>query len=349
MQAAAAMQPELMVQKPAQLPRWRRYLPWLGLLLLGWVLSRFDLATLGAAFARIRIGSVLAAGLLFGCNLLLKSLRWQRMLAVQGLRLPPRVALAAFLSSQFYGQVTLGRLGELYRAEALIERGVPAGTALSSSIYDRLLDLAAVLLLAAALSALVVGNGRAAVVAALGMLLLGGLAIFVLQAPGLTALPAVARLRAFLASRRGTRGALGMLSQLVSGLGPLLRPAFMFEATVWTAAAWSLYFASLWQLADGMGIVASRSALTAGAALGALSALLPVTLSGLGAREVIFMNVLAVEHVPGSRAVVLSLVHLCVMSAVAIVLGLFGILARQRQQLPHPPPGTSEVEGTRPS
>jgi uncharacterized membrane protein YbhN (UPF0104 family) len=312
--------------------RVRRYLPWLGIGLLVWVLSRFDLHALGQAFGRVRASIVLQAAALFAVNLVLKSVRWQRMLAVQGLYLPARVAIAAFFSSQFYGQVTLGRVGELYRAEALTERGVALGTALSSSIYDRLLDLVAVLLVGAALAALVVGNLRAAVAATACVLALGALGLLLLRARSLSGLPGVAALRAFLQSRRGTRGLLGMLAQLLAGLGPLLRPAFLCEAVAWTVAAWASYFASLWQLAEGMGIEASRVSLTAAASLGALSTLLPVTLSGLGARELIFMQVLGIEHVPGPRAVVLSLLHLGVMTAVAIGLGLLGMLARHRQQ-----------------
>jgi uncharacterized protein (TIRG00374 family) len=313
-------------------PAWRRYLPWAGLLLLGWVFSRFDLRAVADAFARIRPAPVLEAASLFAVNLLLKSLRWQRMLSVQSLRLPTPVAVASFFSSQFYGQVTLGRLGELYRAEALIERGVAMGTALSSCVYDRLLDVAAVLVVAAALSASVAVNTQAAVVAGGCMALLLVLGLVVVRARALAALPIVARVRAWLATRRSTRGALDLLSQVVSGLGPLLRAAVIFEMVLWTLAAWFCYFASLWALAQGMALGASRVALTASAALGALSSLLPITISGLGAREVIFMHVLALEGIPGPRAVVLSLLHLCVMTAVAVVLGVLGLLARQRQQ-----------------
>jgi uncharacterized protein (TIRG00374 family) len=318
--------------RSARAPAWRRYLPLLGVLLLLWVLSRFDLRALGAALLRVQPLAVVQSAVLFSANLLLKSLRWRRMLVAQGLHLPPRVAGAAFFSSQFYGQVTIGRVGELTRAEALTERGVELGTALSSSVYDRALDLAAVLLVAAVLSAWVVGDAGAALWAALSMGLLFALAVAVLRARQLAELAPIAALRAWLAQRRGTRGLLGMLAQLVAGLGPLLRPAFLLEAALWTGAAWFLYFASLWALALGMGIDASRVTLTAGAALGALSALLPVTVNGLGARELIFMHVLALERVAGERAVVLSLLHLSVMSAAAIGLGAVGMLARSRQQ-----------------
>ena len=42
---------------------------------------------------------------------------------------------------------------------------------------------------------------------------------------------------------------------------------------LWTAAAWLGYFAALWQLALGMQLSVSRMALSASAALGALSSL----------------------------------------------------------------------------
>ncbi len=309
----------------------RRYLPWLGIALLAYVISKQDLPALGAAFATVSPAALLEASALFALNLALKSVRWQRMLGAQRLPLPLPVAIAAFFTSQFYGQVTLGRVGELYKAEALTERGVPLGTALSSSLYDRLLDLAAVLLVAAVLSAAVVGNTRAAAAAGACMLLLmaGGLAL--VRARSLARWEPVARLRAWLEQRRGARSMLGLLIQLIAGLGPLLRPLWMLEMAAWTIAAWFLYFASLWQVAAGLGISVSPVPLTAGAALGALSALLPVTISGLGAREVIFTQVLGPQGVSSEHAVALSLLHLAMMTAVAIVLGLCGMAVRQRQ------------------
>jgi len=59
--------------------------------------------------------------------------------------------------------------------------------------------------------------------------------------------------------------------------------------------------------------------LTATAAFAALSSLLPVTISGLGARELIYIEVLRNRGVASESAVALSLLHLGVMSATAIV------------------------------
>ncbi len=317
---------------PARRSRLRTLLPLLGLLFLGFILSRQDWSALSSAFARLGPRPIVEAALLFGANAALKSVRFQRMLLAQRLVLPLPVAVASYFASLFYGQVTLGRVGELYKTEALLERGVPLGTALSSSLYDRLLDLALVTLLAAVLGAAVVGDARAAVAAGVVVLLLIAAGVAVLRARSLAAVGPVAKLRAWLDGRRGGRGLVAMLAQVVAGLDPLLRPAFLLPALLWTAVAWAGYFGSLFRLADGMGVHASLVALTAAAALGALSALLPVTVSGLGAREAIYIQVLGLEGVSSEHAFALSIAHLGLMTAVVIVVGSLGLLVRARQQ-----------------
>lgn len=312
--------------------RFRKYLPLLGFALLFWVLSRLDRQALAGAFARIEARALLEAALLFAMNFVLKAFRWQRMLIAQKLVLPTRVAVAAFFNGQFYGQVTLGRVGELYRAEALTERGVPLGTALSSSLYDRLLDLVLVVLVACVLSAQLAANVQVAAWSGVLLFALIAFAVGVARGRLLGTFSPFVRLRAVLAARQGTSGPVGLISSMIAGLGPLLRPWFAIEATLWTLISWFFYFASLWRLAVGMGVVVTPVLLVAGAALGALSALLPVTVSGIGAREVIFMHMLAIEHVPEESAVALSLLHLSMMTFVSIALGLCGMLARHRQQ-----------------
>jgi uncharacterized membrane protein YbhN (UPF0104 family) len=113
---------------------------------------------------------------------------------------------------------------------------------------------------------------------------------------------------------------------------PMLRPRPLLEAALWTVLAWAGYFAALFALADGLHLVVPRVLLTATASFAALSALLPVTISGLGARELIYIQVLQAHGIAGESAVALSLLHLMVMSATAILLGLAGVAWRQRQR-----------------
>src|SRR5690349_19288798 len=96
-------------------PLWRKLLPLIGLLLLGYVLSKLDLHGMKAAISRVSVLVLVLSGASFTFNALLKAARWHGLLRAQGIVVPPRITLAAFLSGQFYGQVTLGRVGEFFR------------------------------------------------------------------------------------------------------------------------------------------------------------------------------------------------------------------------------------------
>jgi uncharacterized protein (TIRG00374 family) len=322
------------VRKPAT---WRRLLPLLGLCLLAWVLSRLDMQALSSAFGRVSVATVALSCGWFTFNLWLKVWRWQRLLLAQGIELSHRVALAAFLSAQFYAQVTVGRVGEFVRIEALTERGISAGTALSSCIFDRLLDVFLVLFAGLVLGAWVLGNGRVALAAALVILMLALSAAAFLDMLGREPIAAqpmsrMERWLAWLQTRPLGARLLAVLHELARGMLPMLRPRPLVEAMLWTTIAWGGYFAALFTLADGLHLTVSRVLLTATASFAALSALLPVTISGLGARELIYIQVLRAHGVASESAVALSLLHLIVMSACAIVLGLLGVLWRQRQR-----------------
>ncbi|HEY2735207.1 MAG TPA: lysylphosphatidylglycerol synthase transmembrane domain-containing protein [Polyangiales bacterium] len=309
--------------------RWRRLLPIVGVCLLAWVLSRLDLAQLARALARVSPLTIAISCAWFSANLWLKVWRWQRLLAAQGIVLPHRIALATFMSAQFYAQVTVGRVGEFVRIEALTERGIGAGTALSSCVFDRLLDVFLVLFAGSVLGAFVLGRARAALTAALLLVVLAAVAMLLLQIFARKAAEDDAR---WVEHRPFVARALRMLRELARGITPMLRARVLVEAIGWTVLAWSGYFAALFALADGLHLLASHVLLVATASFAALSALLPVTISGLGARELIYIEVLRGHGVPAESAVALSLLHLTVMSICAIALGLFGVLARLRQR-----------------
>lgn len=319
---------------PRPVPRWRRLLPLLGLALLAVLLAQVDRAQMGAALRRISLGALLLSAASFSLNNLIKAVRWHRMLIAQGLRVPPEVTLAAFLAGIFYGLVTFGRVGELYRAEALMERGASAGVALASSILDRLIDVFVVLLVAAVLGAFVLGNVQVAALA-LGLTIAGGAATWLF----LTALgapvpsPRVIALFDAITRVRFLRPWHNFVRDLARGMHPMAQPKRLAEALLWTLLGWFFYFEALFILADGLEIEVARNVLTGTAAFAALSSLLPFTISGLGARELIYITVLQRYGIENEPAVAMSLLHLLIMTASAATFGLAGASWRSRQRL----------------
>lgn len=317
--------------------RVRRFLPLIGLALLAWILSKLDGAATMAAFARVSWPTIALAATSFLINLVLKAARWWRLVNAQELPLPWPVALAAFMAAQFYGQVTLGRVGEFYRAEPLIERGVPTGQALASCVADRIFDLFTVLALGAVLGAVVAHRPDAAAVAAV-LILIGGALLLLAAAmyrnpsllPGVRALS----LRSLALGERSAfaKKLLTVFRDMLLGTLSLMRGRTIVEAMAWTAIAWVGYYGAAIILAQGLGLGVPTISLLAAASLAALSGLLPVTVSGLGARELIYQQVLATHGVAPEEAVVLALLHLAVMSGSAIGIAGFGVWARARQR-----------------
>lgn len=325
--------PALSLAPRRVVPLWRKLLPLIGIVLLAWVLSHLDLRGMGAAIKRVSVPVLVLSSASFMLNTLIKAARWHGLLRTQGIILPARVTLAAVLSGQFYGQVTLGRVGEFFRVEALLERGVSAGAALASSIFDRVLDLFVVLLVGGVLGALVLGNMQIAAAATVLMFAAALGLWFILSSLGAPDSGLVQRVRENLAARPLLWRIAKLVAELAQGIHPMIRPQSLLRALLWTSIAWFFYYAALFVLADGLGIEVSRVLLTATAAFAALSALLPITVSGLGARELIYVTLLQRYGVPGEVAAVLSLLHLFVMTLSATVFGLLGVLWRQRQRL----------------
>jgi uncharacterized protein (TIRG00374 family) len=195
------------------------------------------------------------------------------------------------------------------------------------------LDLFVVLLVGGVLGALVLGNMRIAILAS-ALMLAGALGAWILVSRlGAPDSRLASRAHENLAARPLLWRVTKLVSELARGIHPMLRPGPLLRALAWTSTGWVFYYTALFVLADGLGIEVSRVLLTATAAFAALSALLPITVSGLGARELIYVTLLERYGVPGEAAAVLSLLHLFVMTVSATSFGLLGVIWRQRQKL----------------
>src|SRR5690349_16785808 len=80
-----ANEPRVVLAADRKTPRWRKVLPFAGLVLLIWLLSRLHLGDMSAALGRVTFATLLLSSAAFTINMLIKALRWQRMLAVQGI------------------------------------------------------------------------------------------------------------------------------------------------------------------------------------------------------------------------------------------------------------------------
>ena len=107
-------------------------------LLLAWLARRVPVAEVGAAWSRLKPGTLGIALALTLASYLGRAQRWARLLARSGFRLPLHRAWCLTLLGVGYGLVTPGKVGEFAR---VLHLGVPRAQALASVVWDRATDV----------------------------------------------------------------------------------------------------------------------------------------------------------------------------------------------------------------
>jgi uncharacterized membrane protein YbhN (UPF0104 family) len=277
----------------------RRYgLHLIGLVLIAWVLMTSDLEKVGAAFAGLSPVRVAAIAFLILPGAFLKSWRWERLLRGLEVRIPAARVLLVGVYGMALGFLSPGRVGEFTKI-AFLKReaglSLPLGT--FSVVADRVLDLFVLfLVLVAGLAYFVRGTTLATAL------------LFVFAAALLCAavLALIWRFR--------PRG-------LTANVEALFRPSPILLFLALSVAATTIHFGQntllAWELGLDLGFWQVGFATT----LASMVALLPVTVMGIGTREVALIYVLGLFGIDRSGAVSFSLlvfaVHLFVFLSVA--------------------------------
>jgi uncharacterized protein (TIRG00374 family) len=258
-----------------------------------------------------------AALLLNLVNVWLKVIRWQIFLETRGIHYPTARAHGAFMASVYLGMLTPGRVGDVLRVQYLRhDVDAPASEGLASIVMDRLCDLW-VLAAFVAFGALRYGSvivGKLAWVT-WGAVALIAVAPFLLRAPGcaekalgglyrkLSGDPSGAGLTRFLAAVRANLSA------------PLLKTVPL------TIAAFGVNYLQGWIMAQAMGLPIGLVDATCLLAVASMLGLMPISVSGVGVRELFFSLVFPVLGLTAAAGVAFGLMVFVVIYLANIVLG----------------------------
>lgn len=258
----------------------------------------------------------------------LKTLRWrllQRITGIQGGDF--QASLLAYMTGMYAGLVTPGRVGEFVRVKYLTDRGAPVGPAMSTVIWDRLIDIAGLLLLGLLALGPLAGEFQGLYGSLLVLVLGLGIGTPLLLRGGGRWGAALRTSLRHLAQRGGRVGA--KLAETGSALGWTLG---RIGARAWialvglTLAGWVVYYLQAWFLAQTLGLPLGLFPLVVSVTAAAVAAFVPVSISGLGTRDAAMVLLFGKFGRPSEEAVALSTLVLLVLVANAIL----GLLASQR-------------------
>lgn len=305
----------------------RRYSVLLGVVIFGVVISRVNFNEAAAMLRMLPVSSVCIAGAAYGVNVLIKAMRWHRMLRQLHIPIAARVSVSAFLSGALYGMITIGRLGELLRVEALLDKCPSRARALATCIADRVWDVLFLAVLALVGSTDALGGwwtvfGLLVTASGLTVLYWGAHQLRRRRDEQANVPP---RQRTWL-----TRLRTGS-SELTLVMSELLTSVHGLENLAWTAVGWCGYFAALAILIDGLGCDVPLFATVTVAAIAAISAALPISFQGVGTRDAAFALAFAPYGVSVTQSVTLSFALLTLFYVVTVPMGLIGVILRRRQ------------------
>lgn len=311
----------------------------IGPALLVLILFRLDLDQVQETLRTADVALVAAAAIGVFPLILVKVVRWRSLLHAHQIRLPLRDAYLVYFSSLFIGLLTPGRLGEFIKA-VYIERScnVSLSRAFSGVLADRLFDFYA-LLLVGCLALLDLFPTAQNVTLVLGITC-GFVAPVVLF---------MHRASFTFIQRVGLKfGAIGRrLLDESEGILPKVRRELLYlslaqivYAGVLTVMAYAIFYGQGFLLARSLGIQVDFVHAMFAVALGSLVTLIPISISGLGTRELAIITYLETMQVQPADTLGFSLLIFFVFQ---VGVGTIGALAWWIKPVPiQTPPSLSE-------
>lgn len=306
--------------------------------LLVLVIARMkDPAALFRVVASAALAPLVIAILLNLVNIHLKVVRWDVILRTRDIVYPRRRAWASFLTSLYVGLLTPGRVGDILRARYLEhDLGVPYAEGIASVVVDRLCDLYVL----AAFVAVGVVHYAPVIVGGLAVVTWAGVAATVLG-PLLLLIPGVAEavleraFKRFVPGDRGNSFRL-FLEAVRANVG---RPLLLTLPL--TVATFVINYAQGWLIARAVGLPMSFFDATCLLAIASLLGLLPISVSGVGVRELFFALAFPLIGFTADDGVRFGLL---VFFVIYLVIVFVGFVSWQIS----PPPSTSSATQSQP-
>jgi len=269
-------------------PRLAWLLRAIGLGLFVFLVVRSDPAAIAGVLKRAKPLPLIAAGLMIFPMIAFKTARWrdlQRAVRIDGISFGD--SYRAYLEGLFAGLVTPGRVGEFVRVRSLTGRGAPLGPAMATVIWDRIFDVLGLLFIGSVALIPLAGSFRSLYLGSLVALGLG------LSAAGFILWGPTRRWRDILSrSPNQQTGPGGLRRKLAETLSALLlasrsfRGELLARVGILTLAGWAVYYLQAWLLARTINLELPLTSLIVAVTAAAVASFLPISISGIGTRDV---------------------------------------------------------------
>ena len=259
----------------------------LGPLLLIGLLIKVDFREILPVLARMNVKYYAAGFVLTWLIVALRTWRWHEINRDLGIRLSFWYEFGLYHAAFALGVLTPARAGEFSKVYYLSHRGIPSSRAFGAILLDRMSDICWILLLGLPSLAMLVGGGGMAALwpGGDGTLLAAAVAAFV-GASWLAWKWRSGRRGGREAGQGGNVGrAFTWLRVMQSGLREL-RAGLLARVVLWTAVSWVIQYVQSYLFSNALGLNVGFWDLVVMINVVGIVSLLPITVAGLGSRDV---------------------------------------------------------------
>ena len=262
------------------------------------------------------LGALVRAGACALAGVVVKNVRWRYILVLTGGTVRWKDLLPLAFVSAFFGNVTPGRFGDLWKVTFAHSSAYSRSQFLISFFYDRVLDACTMAVLAGVGVFAGGGFGGASFAALLALVVVAGIAAVVLRGP----------------ITRAVERVIGRYDVSMEDLGRSARSLPATAAAILASHVLFvvLFFATYHFLFEAVGMDVPAAALVLTGAAAAMAAVLPISISGLGTREAVLLTLLQPYYSSPSQVVLAGLLWVFVLTyflsgIVALPLWLLGL------------------------
>jgi glycosyltransferase 2 family protein len=285
----------------------------IGIVLFLIILSGVDFTMLFVVLKRINLFYFILTILLIFPFLVLKMWRWNYILKIQRIKLQLSELVTIYLSSLFLGVITPGRIGDFAKIFYLKKtHSIPIGKGLSGVFVDRLLDLCFLALISIGGGYSILYKVNYTILVAILFLFIIGILFFVRSLNHL-------QLYRFLPKLIIKKGEKSYYS-FKEGILSLVTAKFLVPIFI-SILIFSIFFVQCYLIARSIGINIGIIKLSIYLAIVSIITLVPVSISGIGTRDVALIYLFSKEGLTEENAIAYSLIFLFVFSVITALIG----------------------------
>ncbi len=310
----------------------RKYLPIIGIGLFIYLLIRLDITKIFQEIKNLNFSYLFIAIGLLGIFFVIQTLKWFMIAREQRINIPFKDALKINIISDFYGIVTPSKIGSIMRIDYLRKYKADTGKGLSNFVIDKILDLSSLFILTIVFSFIfyrelissIISFQYQIVIIAIFMVMVVLSLLFYKKETSRSIVKVVYKI--FIPKRLKEKSRI-MFDSFYEDMPSLI---FLFLIFLVGMINWIVNYAMIYFISLSLGVNIGFIPFLIIMPISTLVAQIPITINGLGTREITMISLFELFGVNAVKVFSMSLIGIIISSIIPTIIAIIFICQKEK-------------------